>query len=148
MSQRKAKPPAEKVVFRYQDALAWTPKKDWVEMSDGRWICVWQLSVADTMRLSEVSQRHPSDPRPGPNEMEAALWQIALACHAGEEPDAERVWPDTAVRFVMNLDPEDFNKIMRACGDLMGIGKEAGASREAFTAAAVDGSTLASSIGA
>jgi len=137
LSQRKAKPSA---AWSLADAKPWQPKKEWVTMTDGRGVCVWQLSVPDTLRLSSYSQRHPQDPRPGPNEEEAAIWQIALSCRNGEEPGAERIFSDQNARRVLELDPEDFSKLLAAAGRLMGLGKEAANGREAFTPPAPAGS--------
>src|SRR4051812_35773305 len=105
MAQKKAKP---QETWRFADARPWQAKTEWVTMNDGRGVCVWQLSVADTLRLSSYSQRHPNDPRPGPNEEEAAIWQIALSCRTGDEPGAERIFSDIDARRVLELDPEDF----------------------------------------
>ncbi len=145
MSQRKAKP-AER--WSLSDAKPWQPKKEWVTMSDGRGVCVWQLSVPDTLRLSSYSQRHPNDPRPGPNEEEAAIWQIALSCRSGEESDAPRIFDDQNARRVLELDPDDFSKLLLTASRLMGLGQEAANGQESFTKAAAVGSSPSSSTGA
>lgn len=139
MSQRKAKPES----WRLSDARPWTPRKEWVEMNDGRAICVWQLSITETLQLSAYSQRHPNDPRPGPDEAEATIWQLALSCRVDDEPGSPRVFSDQDARRVLELDPEDFSRLLEASARLMGIGKEAANGREAFTGPAPAGSSRA-----
>lgn len=129
MSQRKAKPAA----WHFADARRWDPKKEWVTMNDGRAVCVWQLSTREMLRLSSSSQRHPNDPRPGPNEEEAAIWQIALAVRESDEPDAARIFDDQNAFRVLDLAPEEFGKLMAAASRLMGLGQEAANGREDFT---------------
>lgn len=144
MSQRKAKPEA----WHYADARRWDPKKEWVPMNDGRSVCVWQLSTREMLRLSGASARHPNDPRPGPNEEEAAIWQLALAIRESDAPDARRIFDDQNAFRVLDLAPEEFGRLMAAASRLMGLGQEAANGREDFTAAAAADSSPISLTGA
>ncbi len=90
----------------------WMPAKEWVQLKRGKWICVWELAVAEQFAVAEAAQRHPSDPRPGGNDREAALWLLAYSCRRGEEPNAARVWGDMQIGKLYALDPDDFGALL------------------------------------
>lgn len=115
-------------------AQRWTPKKEWVELSSGDWICVWEMSVAQTLQMAENAQRHPNDPRPGINQQEAGIWQLMYSCYAGEEPGSARIFADHMADKILELSPDDFNRLMRATDTVGGAGKEVAQAREDFTA--------------
>ncbi len=148
MAKRKPPPPEERRIYRPADAKPWTPRSEWVEMQDGRWLCVRQLSVAENLHIGEYSQRHPNDPRPGPNETEQAIWQVAFSCYDGNGPEAQRVYTDIDARRVLEMDPVDFKEILVVSGMLLGLGREAMEARENFTPAAADSSLPRLRIGA
>lgn len=106
-------------------AEPWVPAKDWVRLSNGRWVCVWELSVPENFQVGEAGRRHPQDPRPGNNEQELAVWLIAYAAHRGEEPGSPRIWNDMQIHLLLSLPPDDFTKLLVAARGLLGTSEEA-----------------------
>ncbi len=110
-------------IYNPQAPAQWQPVKEWVELADGAWICVWELSVAESFAVAEAARRHPRDPRPGPNEQEAALWLLAHSCRRGDgtpdAPDTSRVWNDMEIGKIMALAPADFGRLLIAARGLV-----------------------------
>jgi hypothetical protein len=111
MSETKAR---KRKLYDPHEAAPWTPRKEWVALADGSEICVWELSVPESFQVAEAAQRHPQDPRPGQNESDAALWLVALACRRDDEPLSPRVWNDMEMGRILQLNPQDFTKLLIA----------------------------------
>ena len=109
----------ERRIYDPHTAPQWTPAKEWVELVDGSEVCVWELSVPDQFQVAEAAQRHPSDPRPGGDDKEAAVWLIAYAARKGEEPGSPRVFGDLEIVHILNLDPENFARLLQAARGLV-----------------------------
>jgi len=69
-------------------------RKEWVELPDGRSICVHGLSTAAYASLKSRCARHPNDPRGGDDPAMLYLVQLALSCYDSDEPDAKRIFGD------------------------------------------------------
>ncbi len=133
----------------YNPALAppWNPAKDWVELSEGASVCVWELSVPESYQVAEAAQRHPQDPRPGGNEQEAAIWLLAYSCRKGDEPGSERIWSDLEAHRVMDLPPADFTRLLLAARGLLEAAPAAEERQRDFTLPPPDTSGPRSPIG-
>lgn len=115
------------------DAGQWEPRKEWVRLANGKWVCVWELSVPEAFRVAEVSQRHPQDPRPGANEGEAATWLVALATRRDDRPDSPRVWSDLDVHKLLRINPADFSRLLIAARFFMQSSEDEDQRLEDFT---------------
>lgn len=122
-------------IFNPREAKPWTPKKAWVELTDGSSVCIWQLSVSQTLELAQVSQRHPQDPRPGMDPQEAAIWQIIFAVKDGDGPEAKPVYQPHEGPLILALNPDDFAAMMNGIAQVSGLTEEAANARRDFTPA-------------
>jgi hypothetical protein len=122
-------------IFNPREAVRWEPKREWVELSDGSSACVWELSVPQTLQLAGFAERHPEDPRRGPDTQEAAVWQIILSLKDGDEPGAQPIYQPHEGHLVLALAPRDFGAIMGAIARVSGIDPEAASARRDFTPA-------------
>jgi len=127
----------ERKIYNPKTATAWTPAKEWVELSEGSWVCVWELSVPESLEVGEAAQRHPQDPRPGANEKEAALWLLAYSCRDGDGESAGRIFSDLDVHRIYALPPVDFTRLLQAARGLLESGEEAEERARDFTAGSV-----------
>jgi len=123
----------ERRLYDAIEAAQWQPRKEWVEMTDGSWVCVWELSVSEAFRVAESAQRHPQDPRPGANEGEAATWLVALAARRDESPEAARVWGDMEVHRLLKINPADFSRLLTAARFMLQNSEEGEQATEDFT---------------
>lgn len=94
---------------------------EWVSLDDGD-ICVWEMQVAETLRLVSNSMRPPEFPGSPVDETEAILWQIMLACYDDEPPQGKRIFEDHMGPDVGKLKHHEFRDLMQAIGRMNGTG--------------------------
>lgn len=96
-------------------------RREWITVPGMGRLCVWQLTMAESVLVTEYSTRPAEDPRGGMDREESVLWQIALACYRGDTPDAKRVFDDHQVYLIRNLSVSEFTLIMTAINRVNGI---------------------------
>lgn len=108
--------------FNKQEAVHAKRRFEWVALDAGD-ICIRELTVRETIALTERSSRPSIDPRGGLDPGEAVLWQILFSCYDGETEDARRIFSDTDpedVRTIYAMRAEEFNKILTAINRVNG----------------------------
>ncbi len=119
MSGIKARP-ARKV---YNPALRQEVQRrfEWVPVDDGE-ICVWEMTVNETLSLVSNSMRPPEWPGSPVDEQSAILWQIMLSCYDDEPPTGKRMFQDHQADDVGRLKHHEYRDLMAAIGRMNGTG--------------------------
>jgi hypothetical protein len=94
---------------------------EWVALDEGE-VCVWEMQVAETLRLVSAAMRPPDFPGNPIDETEAILWQIMLTCFDDEPPQGKRIFADHMAPEVTRLKHHEFRALMQAIGRLNGTG--------------------------
>lgn len=116
-------------------------RKEWVELSDGSGLWVWEMTAAESLTMGRNAERHPQDPRgEGIDQMESLVWQVMLSCRESDEEGAPRVFADHMAAAVYGLAHRDYRAILEAIARLNGTDSEAGRVTELFTPVNADGS--------
>lgn len=108
--------------FNKQEAGQSRRRFEWVSLDAGD-ICIRELTVKETIALTERSSRPSIDPRGGVDPGEAVLWQILLSCYDGEGDDARPIFSDTEpadIRTIYGLRAEEFNRLLMAINRVNG----------------------------
>lgn len=96
-------------------------QKQWIELRGGR-LCVWEMTFEELGRLNQYAMRPAIDPRGGVDQIEAAIWRIALSCYESDTEDARRIWPDERVAEIRRLPGSEINRLTEVLDALNGTG--------------------------
>lgn len=96
-------------------------RSEWVTLDYGE-VLVREMTVQESQVLAERAARPAIDPRGGLDPGESVLWQVILSCYTSDEPNAERVFSESAedVKIIMGLRLDEFNRLMRAIARVNG----------------------------
>lgn len=107
--------------------------REWVTLSGGKRLCVWELSTADNLRIVEQCALPPGTPGGGISRGEAMIWQILQSCFDGDRPGARRIFREEDVLKVYRMKSRDTDMILDAIARVNGTDPERLEKIEAFT---------------
>lgn len=122
-------------------------RREWVELPAG-WVCVWELTVADSAQILERSQRPDGDPRDGPDKTRAMAAQIMLSCFDNDGPPAQRIFGDADYAAIYMMPFREYDLLIQAINRVNGKSAEEQAALKDFTTATEAQNPSASPTGA
>lgn len=95
------------------------PRREWVTLDRGD-VCVHEMTLAETMQITERAARPACDPRGGHNRAQTVVLQIMFSCRLGEEPDAKRAFTDADLGLIHDLRFHEFDALLAAINRVSG----------------------------
>lgn len=117
-------------------------RKEWVTLPGGD-ICVWELTVAESTRIIEKSERPAIDPRGGHNQGAMRVQQVAMSCYDGEQDGAKRIFSEAELLHLYRMPLYQFELLVAATDRVNGKGAGEAELLEDFTPAAPEPNPLA-----
>ena len=106
-------PMSERTVYRHE-AEEVPPRMEWVPLAKGE-VCVHELTLADSLNITERCQRHANDPRgAGVDQSQMVLLQIMMSTYYSEEPEGRRVFADTDFLKIHKLKNWEMDELLKA----------------------------------
>lgn len=110
MSERKLYDPAAAVAAR---------RFKWVTLDRGD-VCVHEMSLADTMQITERSARPGLDPQCGLVRAQAVVLQIMYSCRRDDDPGSPRIFTDLDMTPIQELRFHEFDALLQAINEVSG----------------------------
>jgi hypothetical protein len=108
--------------------------KEWVTLSNGKRLCVWEMTVADRLQVLE----HCTLPEGVPGAIrysrgEAIIWRMMRSCYTGDDANARPIFNEDNLLSLYRLRDQDGNRILDAMDRVNASDTDALERLEAFT---------------
>lgn len=106
-------------------------RKEWVTLSNGKRLCVWEMMAADTLRIIDRSTMQGVAGQI--SEGDAIVWKVMYSCFNGEDAQAKPIFTEETVLSVYRLKTIDLHSILAVIAKLSGLDSEVKEARANFT---------------
>ena len=116
--------------------------REWVTLSGGKRLCVWELTAHDSLRIAErclLPEGMPGGVRYSRTEW--SIWRIMHSCYNGDTPEAKPIFNEDNVLQIYRLRDRDSALILEAIARVNGTDDASVEAVEDFGPVPVDGAT-------
>ncbi len=89
-------------------------RQECVDMPDGSYIWVRELTVAEMAQILDRSARPSIDPRGGHDQTALMMQQVVCSCYDSDEPGAGRIFSGLDLSGVASMRGEEFERVVAA----------------------------------
>mgnify|MGYP001609220207 CR=1 FL=1 len=93
-------------------------RKEWVSL-DGGDVCVWEMTVVESLMVAEHAARPPGHPLGGADPKELGIWKVIASVYDTDQPGAQQVFVANP-KAIGSLRLEEFARLSQAIGRVNG----------------------------